>query len=253
MRGLRLEDVSVAGVSGSLNLSVEMAQIRAVIVPASRIRAVADVLVGLEPPQSGWVKIDDKPVTGDHHRARQHGIRLVPSDGGLLPNLTVLHNILYAECVVHRRPSEHPEKEVRHSTAIAYGLNDVLDRFPYEITIGRRRMAGLARALRANPSVVVLEDDLDAPTWVALLGAAQPPADGDSPSTSAHTPVGQLSGVAAVLVTSDPARAQGLESPPAAFQIGAAKADTAHADTTETGAGGQTEAAPAADGEGVDD
>ncbi|MQA86102.1 MAG: ATP-binding cassette domain-containing protein [Streptosporangiales bacterium] len=164
----------------------------------------------MKPPRSGRVKIDERSVTGDHHRARQHGVRLVPSDGGLLPNLTVLRNILYTECVVERRPREHREKEVRHSTAIAYGLNDVLDRYPYEITVGRRRMAGLARALRADPSVVVLEDDLDAPTWAALLGAQK------AGGRETHG----LSGVAVVLVTSDLVRIQGLDAPALMFQGG---------------------------------
>lgn len=209
MRGLRVDGVTVPGMAGSLNLDVKIAQTRAVIVPASQVRAVADVLVGLKAPQSGRVKIDDRPVTGDHHRARRHGVRLVPSGGGLLPNLTVLRNILYAECIVERRPSQHPEKEVRYSTAIAYGLNDVLDRYPYEITAGSRRMAGLARAMRASPSVVVLEDESEAPTWGALLGGW---------AGTISTPAGLLSGVAAVLVTPDPTRAQGTSAAPVTFE-----------------------------------
>lgn len=213
MRGLRLENVTVAGVSRSIDLDVAVGETGAIDVECSRVPAVADVLVGLKPPRTGSAMVDGRPPFGDRQAKRACPARLVPSDGGLLPNLTILRNILYTECVVLRRPSEHPEKEVRHATAVTFGLNDVLDRYPFEVTVGRRRMAALARALRGGPSVVVLEDAPDAPTWGALLGADQFRRDAEPELPMAESPVELLTGVAAVLVTCDPERAHGFGTP----------------------------------------
>ena len=43
------------------------------------------------------------------------------------------------------------------------------DRYPHEVTAGRRRLAGVARALGAQPAAIVLEDAAGLPTWGTLL------------------------------------------------------------------------------------
>ena len=82
-------------------------------------------------------------------------------------------------------------------TAAGCGLDDVLDRYPHEITAGRRRIAGLARALCGLPDVatVVLEDAPDLPAWPNLLDGM-------------HAP--ELYSVALLLLTHDTGRTEGF-------------------------------------------
>jgi hypothetical protein len=99
-------------------------------------------------------------------------------------------------------------------TASRCGLDDVLDRYPYEITPGRRRLAGLARALRSKPAAVVLEDAPGLPTWGALLDFDRNP---------------ELLAAALLLITDDPARA-------ASFPLGTGSASDRTAETGGKGA-----------------
>ncbi|TWD79811.1 hypothetical protein FB561_0877 [Kribbella amoyensis] len=119
-------------------------------------RYCADVIVGQEDPPEGAVVKASQPV------------RLVPAEGGLLPHLTVLGNIVHGHTVTHRVTRRAAEGVCR-MTASSCGLEDVLDRYPHELTPGRRRLAGVARALRAVPAVIVLEDAAGLPTWGSLL------------------------------------------------------------------------------------
>jgi ABC-type thiamine transport system ATPase subunit len=148
-------------------------------------RLCADLIAGLdEPPPNAVIDTGDGPV------------RLVPAEGGLLPHLTVLGNILHGHIATHRVTRDAADKQCR-LTATNCDLDDVLHRYPHEITPGRRRLAGLARAVRADPSVIVLEDAPGLPTWGSLLRPDN---------------ITELWSIALVLITTDPERAKGFDS-----------------------------------------
>jgi ABC-type nitrate/sulfonate/bicarbonate transport system ATPase subunit len=156
---------------------------RALVVPdAATARLLADLISGLEEP-SPEATIDCSGV-----------VRLVPAEGGLLPHLTVLGNVVHGHTVTHRVTRRAAEEESR-DTAARCGLEDVLDRYPHEITPGRRRLAGVARALRAHPTAIVLEDAAGLPTWGSLLRFDNP----------------ELWFPTLLLITTDPARTTGFQ------------------------------------------
>ncbi|TCN40306.1 hypothetical protein EV644_106234 [Kribbella orskensis] len=179
MDGLLLE--GLPGIPRQLRIDV--GEQRALVVAnAAAARQVADVVAGLdEPPQGAVVKTSG-------------GVRLVPAEGGLLPHLTVLGNVVHGHTVTHRVTRRAAADECR-VTATRCGLEDVLERYPHEITPGRRRLAGVARALRAHPAVIVLEDAAGLPTWGSLLRFD-------------HNP--ELWSAALLLITTDPARTTGF-------------------------------------------
>ncbi|MFI7066516.1 hypothetical protein ACIBL3_36350 [Kribbella sp. NPDC050124] len=162
---------------------IEVGEQRALVMPtAAAARRLADLVIGLEDlPDGAVVK------TGG-------AVRLVPAEGGLLPHLTVLGNVVHGHTVTHRVTRQAAEEHSR-LTAEWCGLEDVLDRYPHEITPGRRRLAGVARALRAEPRVIVLEDAGGLPTWGSLLGLRPNP---------------ELGRAAMLLITTDPERATGF-------------------------------------------
>lgn len=121
-------------------------------------------------------------------------VRLVPAEGGLLPHLNVLDNIVHGHLVTHRVTRSAAEKECL-VTATRCGLVDVLKRYPHEITPGRRRLAGVARALQAHPAAIVLEDAPGLPTWRSLLRFNNP----------------ELLFPALLLITTDAARTKGFQ------------------------------------------
>lgn len=148
-------------------------------------------------------------------------VRLVPSDGALLPHLTVLENI-----VSSRRYEPAVAQDVR-TRAPKYGLDGILDRYPHEIQAGRRRMTGLARALWARPDAVVLEDDTDVPSWGALLAPAWRGYQVRPGATTQELPRTPelLMSVATVLIVPTRDRAGALDPAPLVLDRGASGAD----------------------------
>jgi ABC-type taurine transport system ATPase subunit len=179
MDGLLLE--GLPGIPRQLRIDV--GEQRALVVAnAAAARQMADVVAGLdEPPPGAVVKTSG-------------AVRLVPAEGGLLPHLTVLGNVVHGHTVTHRVTRRAAADECR-VTATRCGLEDVLERYPHEITPGRRRLAGVARALRAHPAVIVLEDAAGLPTWGSLLRFD-------------HNP--ELWSAALLLITTDLARTTGF-------------------------------------------
>jgi ABC-type taurine transport system ATPase subunit len=163
---------------------IEVGEQRALVMPtAAAARHLAELVIGeKDPPDGAVVK------TGG-------AVRLVPAEGGLLPHLTVLGNVIHGHTVAHR-VTRQAAKDLSTQTAKWCGLEDVLARYPHEITPGRRRLAGVARALRADPRVIVLEDAGGLPTWGSLLGLQANP---------------ELKRAALLLITTDPARTTGFD------------------------------------------
>ncbi|GAB2633949.1 P-loop NTPase family protein [Kribbella swartbergensis] len=162
---------------------IEVGEQRALVMPtAAAARRLADLIIGVEEPPDGAVIKTGGPV------------RLVPAEGGLLPHLTVLGNVIHGHTVAHRVTRKAAEVQSAQ-TAKWCGLEDVLDRHPHEITPGRRRLAGVARALRAEPRVIVLEDAGGLPTWGSLLALQPNP---------------ELLRAALLLITTDPERTTGF-------------------------------------------
>ncbi|MFG1816001.1 hypothetical protein ACGFIF_19715 [Kribbella sp. NPDC049174] len=162
---------------------IEVGEQRALVMPsAAAARRLADLVIGVEDPPDGAV-------------VRTGGaVRLVPAEGGLLPHLTVLGNVIHGHTVAHR-VTRQTAKDLSVQTAKWCGLEDVLARYPHEITSGRRRLAGVARALRADPRVIVLEDAGGLPTWGSLLSLQSNP---------------ELKRAALVLITTDAERTTGF-------------------------------------------
>jgi hypothetical protein len=152
---LELDRIPIRGVPKLVRVAV--GERYALVVPdPDDARFLADLVVGLSKcPADTTVRADG-------------GIRLVPAEGGLLPHLTVFGNLVRCSYSGRRIPRRTAEEKCL-ATAIRCGLGDVLDRFPHQITPGRRRLAGVARALRAQPVAIVLEDAVGLPTWGALL------------------------------------------------------------------------------------
>jgi ABC-type uncharacterized transport system YnjBCD ATPase subunit len=206
MVGIELAGLLIPGLAEPLSLTVPTGRVRAIVSPVWQVRrAVADAVTGVA-ALPGRVSI-----TGPADGRR----RLVPVDGALLPHLTVLENIISTRRSARERHAPEIEQEVR-AKAAGFGLDGLLDRYPHEIPVGRRRMTGLARALRARPDALVLEDDEELPTWGALLATAwrgyqvRPgDSDHDEPRTAEL-----LVGVATLLIVPTQDRAKAFDTDP---------------------------------------
>jgi urea ABC transporter ATP-binding protein UrtE len=112
-------------------------------------------LMGYLPVWSGTLRLDDRTITelSTHQRARL-GIGYVPQGRQIYPNLTVLEN-LQMGCVTRRLP---PAAIIDGILTEFPRLKGLLSRRGGALSGGEQQLLALARALCADPSILLLDE-----------------------------------------------------------------------------------------------
>jgi len=126
-----------------------------------------DALTGYHPPAGGSVYFDGRDITHlrSHLRARR-GLSRTFQSVELFDDLSVEENLMVAsedtgivhalrDLVLPLRPVSRDG--VRWALGLC-GLEDVADRMPGELSHGRRKLVGVARALARRPRLVLLDE-----------------------------------------------------------------------------------------------
>jgi ABC-type branched-subunit amino acid transport system ATPase component/ABC-type branched-subunit amino acid transport system permease subunit len=117
-------------------------------------------------PSTGQVVLDGRRIDGLPPHRRQHaGIGRSWQDGGLFDDLSVLDNLVVAaeptragDVVRDLVASTGLHREELIEVLASWGLSELADRRPTELSVGRRKLVDLARATAAAP-VVLLADE----------------------------------------------------------------------------------------------
>ena len=113
-------------------------------------------------PSNGEVRVDGRPtVEWDPIELRRH-IGYVIQETGLFPHYTVEQNV----AVVPRLeswPADRTRTRVQELLALV-GLDpgDFLQRYPHELSGGQRQRVGVARALAADPPILLMDEPFGA-------------------------------------------------------------------------------------------
>jgi lipoprotein-releasing system ATP-binding protein len=137
------------------------------------------ILGALEPPTSGTVSLDGRDpfqlAPNDLAAFRNASIGFVFQDHCLLPQCTVLENVLIPTLVA-RDGREEVDAATRARTLVEQvGLADRIDHRPAELSGGERQRVAIARALIRNPRLLLCDeptgnlDRASAETVAALL------------------------------------------------------------------------------------
>lgn len=110
-------------------------------------------------PSGGEVLVEGKSTTNWDPIALRRRIGYVLQDGGLFPHYTVAENV----GVTLQLNGKKSEDRVRNVLGLV-GLEPekFATRFPHELSGGQRQRVGVARALAADPSIVLLDEPFGA-------------------------------------------------------------------------------------------
>jgi molybdate/tungstate transport system ATP-binding protein len=117
-----------------------------------------EAIAGLRKPSAGRIMLAGRDVTALPPAARNVGY--VPQDAALFKTMTVRENIGFA-LAVRKTPPKEVEARVSE-LAEGFGLTELLSRLAVGLSGGESQRVTLARALAFRPSVLLLDEPLNA-------------------------------------------------------------------------------------------
>ncbi|WP_018112273.1 ABC transporter ATP-binding protein [Thermus igniterrae] len=174
-RGDGVETEALRGV----DLRLEAGEFTALVGPSGSGKStLLHILAGLDLPTEGEVWVGgvrlDRLSRAERARFRLEHVGLVFQAYNLLPVLTALENAAF---VLELRGLSRPERERRAMAALeALGLADKAGRFPRQLSGGEQQRVAVARALAAEPLLVLADEptaNLDSKTGLALIERMQ--------------------------------------------------------------------------------
>lgn len=109
---------------------------------------------------AGHIYVDGKDITTLKSKKlsefRREQLGFIFQDSNLLDTLTLRENIALALTISHVAAADiEPRVEM---VARQLGITDALDRFPYQVSGGQRQRAAAARAIIADPALVLADE-----------------------------------------------------------------------------------------------
>jgi NitT/TauT family transport system ATP-binding protein/sulfonate transport system ATP-binding protein len=148
-----------------LDLDVRGGEVLAIVgASGSGKTTLLRVLAGLDSPDSGEVLIDDVTV---HGVGRERAV--IFQEPRLLPWLTVLGNVAFG-LEVRGVPKAEAEERARRYIRLV-GLEEFAEAWPRQLSGGMAQRVGIARALTAQPEILLLDEPfgaLDAMTKITM-------------------------------------------------------------------------------------
>ena len=122
---------------------------------------VLRLLLGLEWPDAGCVRIDGRRLQRDHVLELRRRVGYVIQEGGLFPHLTTLGNLALLPRYLGWSASRIRERAEALAT-LTHLPADALERYPAELSGGQRQRVALMRGLMVDPAALLLDEPLGA-------------------------------------------------------------------------------------------
>jgi NitT/TauT family transport system ATP-binding protein len=157
----RLPDARVYTAVEKARLSVERGEFVAIVGPTGCGKStLLNIVAGLLPPASGWVRIFDRPLIGLNREAGY----LFQADA-LFPWKTALDNVAIGLEIKGVPRAQALERAQDWLTSV--GLGAFANRYPHMLSGGQRKRVGLAQVLIRDPKILLMDEPfgpLDAQT-----------------------------------------------------------------------------------------
>jgi len=160
----------------SVSFEIESASFISFIGPSGSGKTTLLNLIGcLDKPTSGKLEVSDvntSDLTRKEAAAfRGRNLGFIFQDFNLIPVLTVYENVEYPLLVVQNIPAEERKNRII-SLLETVGMIDQKDKYPDQISGGQKQRVAVARALVANPRLVLADEptaNLDSKTAFMII------------------------------------------------------------------------------------
>src|SRR4029079_13732835 len=113
-------------------------------------------------PTAGEVLVEGRSAAeGNPIELRRH-IGYVLQEGGLFPHFTVAENVALVLGLLNWDETKQRERTIEMLDLVGLKPDKFADRFPHELSGGQRQRVGVARALAADPQIVLLDEPFGA-------------------------------------------------------------------------------------------
>lgn len=139
-----------------INLSIDSGELLVVLGPSGCGKTtLLNLIAGFLPAESGSIMLDGKAVTGP---GAERGV--VFQHEGLLPWRNVLDNVAFGLQLAG--VEKNARREVARQMLKKVGLEGAEKRFIWQLSGGMRQRVGIARALTADPQLLLLDEPFGA-------------------------------------------------------------------------------------------
>jgi lipopolysaccharide export system ATP-binding protein len=157
-------------VVNAVSLNIKQAEVVGLLGPNGAGKTTTFyMIVGLIPPDSGRVLMDDADITDVpmYLRAREYGISYLPQEPSIFRKLTVEENIM---AVLEAQPiSWHERRERMEELIDQLGLGHIRRNRGYALSGGERRRVEIARCLCIQPKFILLDEPFSGIDPIAVL------------------------------------------------------------------------------------
>ena len=144
--------------------------------PAAGKTTLLNVISGFISADGGKVILDGQDIlTGEENELaeiRQHKLGFVFQDFMLLNGLTIRENIFLPQ-IIAGKPKSQMEQNT-HNLLEVFGIEEIAEKYPAEVSGGQKQRASIARALSNNPSIILADEptgNLDSKSSTAVIEA----------------------------------------------------------------------------------